>query len=116
MAAQVGIAPTPSRLTGGWTTVIRLSRKLVSAAGLAPAVTRSQAEHVAATPRAVAPAKGWRRGLGSCGDGDRVPWKHLLHRRFGGPEGTCSRQRLHPMREAQWPCASALPADNGLLR
>src|SRR6188768_1025944 len=28
--------------------------KLVSAAGIAPAVTRSQAEHVAATPRAVA--------------------------------------------------------------
>jgi hypothetical protein len=39
--------------------------KLVSAAGFAPAVTRSQAEHVAATPRAVAPANGWRRGLGS---------------------------------------------------
>ena len=48
--------------------------EMVSAAGLAPAVTRSQAEHVAATPRAVAPANGWRRGLGSCGDGDRVPW------------------------------------------
>jgi hypothetical protein len=37
--------------------------KLASAAGLAPAVTRSQAEHVAATPRAAAPANGWRRGL-----------------------------------------------------
>ena len=37
--------------------------KLVSAAGFAPAVARSQAEHVAATPRAVAPASGWRRGL-----------------------------------------------------
>lgn len=48
--------------------------KLVSTAGFAPAVTRSQAEHVAATPRAVAPANGWRRGLVSCGDGDRVPW------------------------------------------
>ena len=29
--------------------------KLVSAAGVAPAITRAQAEHVAATPRAVAP-------------------------------------------------------------
>src|SRR6185436_2622889 len=48
--------------------------KLVSAAGFAPAVTRSQAEHVAATLRTVAPANGWRRGLGSCGDEDRVPW------------------------------------------
>lgn len=47
-----------------------VSTKLVSAAGLAPAVTRSQAEHVAATLRAVAPANGWRRGLGSCGRGD----------------------------------------------
>src|SRR5437867_10329983 len=45
--------------------------KLVSAAGLAPAVTRSQAGHVAATPRAVRPgAIGAHRGLcfmGDCG-------------------------------------------------
>lgn len=74
MAAQVGFAPTPSRLTGGWTTrypteqlalpagvppaFIRLEGgylmysataallKMVSAAGLAPAVPRSQAERV----------------------------------------------------------------------
>src|SRR4051794_1381578 len=50
--------------------------KLVSAAGVAPAVTRSQAEHVAATLRAVAPANGWRRGLGSCGDGRTFSLEH----------------------------------------
>ena len=64
--------------------------KLVSAAGLAPAVTRSQAEHVAATPRAVAPANGWRRGLGSCGDGDRVPWNTY------SIEDWRTRRDLHP--------------------
>ena len=74
VAAQVGFAPTPSRLTGGWTTrypteqlalpagvppaLFRLEGgclmcsataaflKLVSAAGLAPAIPRSQAERV----------------------------------------------------------------------
>src|SRR5439155_7273536 len=34
--------------------------KLVSAAGLGPAVTRSQAGHVAATPRACSPRCVWR--------------------------------------------------------
>ncbi len=61
--------------------------KLVSAAGLAPAVTRSQAEHVAATPRAVALAKGWHRGLGSCGDGDRVPWNTYSIEDLADPKG-----------------------------
>src|SRR6185436_5651717 len=56
--------------------------KLVSAAGFAPAVTRSQAEHVAATPRAVAPASGRRRGLGSCGDGRTFSLEHSAHRRL----------------------------------
>jgi hypothetical protein len=61
--------------------------KLVSAAGVAPAVTRSQAEHVAATLRAVAPANGWRRGLGSCGDGDRVPWNTYSIGDLADPKG-----------------------------
>ena len=81
MAAQAGFAPTPFRLTGGRTTVIRLSNgaagriltcisplrrrmphilghgstQMVSAAGRAPAIARSQAEHVAPTPRADGP-------------------------------------------------------------
>ena len=63
----------------------RQQLKLVSAAGLAPAVSRSQAEHVAPTLRAVAPANGWRRGLGSCGDGDRVPWNTYSIGEFGSP-------------------------------
>jgi hypothetical protein len=76
------------------------SVEMVSAAGLAPAVTRSQAEHVASTLRAVASANGWRRGLGSCRDGALGTLAARLHRRFGGPEGTCT---LNP------------PADNGAL-
>ena len=76
MALPTGFPPASFRLEDG--RLICSSHgskfKLVSAAGFAPAVTRAQAGHVAATPRAVAPAKGWRRGLGSCGDGDRVPW------------------------------------------
>ena len=61
--------------------------EMVSAAGLAPAITRSQAEHVAATPRAVAPANGWHRGLGSCGDGDRVPWNTYSIGDLADPKG-----------------------------
>src|SRR6185295_6618329 len=38
--------------------------KLVSAAGFAPAVTRSQAGHVAATPRAVRPNRFHRQAVG----------------------------------------------------
>ena len=102
MALPAGFPPASFRLEGGClmysTTAAAL--KLVSAAGLAPAVTRSQAEHVAATPRAVAPANGWRRGLGSCGDGRTFSLEHILHRGFGGPEGTCAlvAVRKHPSR------------------
>src|SRR5262245_33869290 len=63
------------------------AKKLVSAAGLAPAITRSQAEHVAATLRAVAPANGWCRGLGSCGDRIGAPWSARLYRRLVDPKG-----------------------------
>src|SRR4051794_28784630 len=52
LAAQAGIAPAPFRVTTGWTTVIPLSSEMVSAAGLAPAMTRSQTEGVATTLRA----------------------------------------------------------------
>src|SRR5262245_21900812 len=56
---------------------------MVSAAGLAPAIARSQTEHVAATPRAGCPGGfGRRRGLGSCGD---RAFSHLVaapHRRM----------------------------------
>ena len=73
--------------------------KLVSAAGLAPAIPRFQAGHVAATPRAVAPANGWRRGLVSV----EMESAHLGERdsiEDGGPEGSCTLN---------------LPADNGAL-
>ena len=117
MAAQAGVAPAPFRLTGGRTTVIPLSieclrtattapktelrsAKLVSAGRFALPVTPSRTEHVAATPRAVAPANGGRRGLVSCGDERTLSLEYSVHRRSGGLEGTCT---LNP------------PADNGAL-
>ena len=77
--------------------------KLVSAAGLAPAVTRSQAEHVAATLRAVAPANGWRRGLGSVGMetaflGTHTPSEIWRTRRDLHPQPS-RRQRVAPLIE-----------------
>src|SRR6266545_2270852 len=66
MALPTGFPPAWFRLEDGClmcsaTTAIL---KVVSAAGFAPAVTRSQAGHVAATPRAVRPGVlGAHRGL-----------------------------------------------------
>src|SRR6185503_3357097 len=71
--------------------------KLVSATGLAPAVTRSQAEHVAATPRAVAPANGWYRGLGSCGGGNRVPWNTYSTGDLTDPKGVADNKEQTPL-------------------
>jgi hypothetical protein len=49
--------------------------KLVSAAGVAPAITPSQAEHVAATLRAVCPDDfGKCRGLGFVETEGTIPW------------------------------------------
>ena len=122
MAAQAGFAPAPFRLTGGRTTVIPLSRdpqlegralrafvglnadgltefappvahqKLVTAAGLAPAVTWSQARHVAATLRGVAPAH-WERKPGAC-----FLWRRGLAAPWGGRRVGDWRSRwdLHP--------------------
>src|SRR6185369_1037748 len=45
LAAPDGFAPAPSRLTGEWTTCYPTEQlKMVSAAGIAPAFPRSQAE------------------------------------------------------------------------
>src|SRR5947208_14542616 len=56
MALPAGLPPASFRLKAGASCVRpRQHLKLVSAAGFAPAVTRSQAGHVAATPRAVRP-------------------------------------------------------------
>ena len=128
MAAQAGLAPAPSRITTGWTTVIPLSSgaagrsctcigpfrrrvpgllrrrqqlRMVSAAGLAPAVPWSQARDVAPTPRTEAPR--WNQE----GTGDLFCSRagfSLLDRcpppGSGGPDGICTH---------------SLPADNGLL-
>src|SRR5881296_2443658 len=76
--------------------------KLVTAAGLAPAVTWSQATHVAATLRGVAPA---RLGEGAGGlvlvetrRGNSL--ETAAASEIGAPGGTCTHN---------------LPADNGLL-
>ena len=76
--------------------------KMVTAAGLAPAVTWSQARHVAATLRGVAPAY-WERKPGAfflCGD---EAWQlpgAAAASEIGALDGTCTH---------------TLPADNGLL-
>ena len=75
--------------------------KLVSATGFAPAVTRSQAEHVAATLRAVRPG-GFGKAPGTwfrVETESHVPW-NVFPLEIGGPEGSCT---LNP------------PADNGAL-
>ena len=93
--------------------------KLVSAAGVAPAITRAQTEHVAATLRAVAPANGWRRGLGSCGDGRTLSLEHSVHRRLADPKGLapsafpqttgCSAKLSY---ESKWPAEPKLARTN----
>src|SRR5205809_7542271 len=105
MALPAGFSPASVRLEGRCLTVgPRQQMKLVSAAGITPAVPWSQAKDVAATPRAGRPARLGRTG-------DFVSWgelrdPHTLNlcpaARFeiGGPEGSCT---LNP------------PADNGAL-
>src|SRR6185295_11034192 len=68
--------------------------KLVSAAGIAPAVPRFQAEHVAATPRAVRPgARGAHRGLVFMGMRD----PHTLNLVSRGKiRNWRTRRELHP--------------------
>src|SRR5438552_14412953 len=74
------------------------------AAGLAPAVPRFQAEHVAATPRAGRPGvRGAHRGL--CFMGMAGP-THLE------PE---SRGKIYKIGALDGTCTHTLPADNGLL-
>jgi hypothetical protein len=65
--------------------------KLVSAAGVAPAVTRAQTEHVAATLRAVCPGgSGGHRGLGFVGTTASIPWNCVPSKFWR------SRWGLHP--------------------
>src|SRR5207248_6700182 len=68
--------------------------KLVSAAGLAPAVTRSQAGHVAATPRAVRPGVlGAHRGLCFMGIGGLThlePVSRGKNRKLADPKGVAA--------------------------
>ena len=66
---------------------------MVSAAGLAPAVPRFQAEHVAATPRAEDPAVLYHAGTGELQDANPGEGR--------GSEGSRTL---------------SLPADSGLLR
>ena len=78
--------------------------KMVSAAGIAPAVPRLQAEHVAATPRAGRPGvRGAHRGLVFMGMRDPHTLNLSPAARFtkiGALDGTCTH---------------TLPADNGSL-
>src|SRR4051812_31367915 len=58
---------------------IRNSRKLVTTAGLAPAITWSQARHVASTLRGVAPTF-WHAGGLFLGKRPLTPWSHVRGR------------------------------------
>ena len=73
--------------------------KLVSAAGVAPAIPRSQAECVAATLRADAPS-GFKNAGVEIRDAETLGIGLAVRLEIGGPEGTCTL---------------SLPADNGLL-
>ena len=73
--------------------------KLVSAAGLAPAIARSQAEHVAPTLRAVCPGE-WLAPGSCCVEMESMQLGGVIPSEDGGPEGSCT---LNP------------PADNGAL-
>ena len=65
--------------------------KMVSAAGVAPAITPSQAEHVAATLRAVCPGRsGGHRGLGFVETAASIPWNHVPSKFWR------TRRDLHP--------------------
>src|SRR5947207_15018627 len=95
MALPTGFPPASFRLEDGClmcsaTTAIL---KVVSAAGFAPAVTRSQAGHVAATPRAGGPGVlGAHRGvcfLGNAGPTHLEPVSRGEIRKLADPE-------LHP--------------------
>ena len=95
--------------------------KLVSAAGFAPAVTRSQAGHVAATPRAVRPGVlGAHRGL--CFMEIAGP-THLEPVSRGKNRNWRTRRELHPqpsrrqrvaplieLRVQKWPAIRSPPA------
>ena len=77
---------------------------MVSAAGIAPAITRAQAGGVATTPRAVCPDRSRVTGRAmDCGDqnlGNGPTGKILKFLEIGAPDGICTH---------------TLPADNGLL-
>src|SRR5437867_5513278 len=103
MALPAGLPPASFRLEGGCSCVRpRQHLKLVSAAGFAPAVTRSQAGHVAATPRAVRPGVlGAHRGLCFMGIAGLT---HLE---------PVSRGEIRKLADPWWPCASTFPQTTG---
>ena len=74
--------------------------KLVSAAGFAPAITRFQAEHVGCYTTRCCPGQWLAPGAWFLWTWRPRSLEHLLHRGFGGPEGTYTL---------------SLPADNGAL-
>src|SRR5216117_977792 len=93
MALPTGFPPAWFRLEDGClmcsaTTAIL---KMVSAAGFAPAVTRSQAGHVAATPRAVRPGVlGAHQGLcfmGNAGPAHLEPVSRGKKRKLADSKG-----------------------------
>src|SRR6266480_6559512 len=123
MALPAGVPPASFRLEGGrlMYSATAANLKLVSAAGLAPAVPRFQAEHVAATPRAVRPGvRGAHRGL--CFMGMAGPTHLEPESRGKIYKNWRSRWDLHPHSsrrqrvaflfsyESKWPASRSWPA------
>ena len=101
MVLPAGLSPASFRLEDGCLIFrLRQQLKLVSAAGIAPAIPRFQAEHVAATPRAEDPERlNGCVGVEMC-DAETLGISLAARCEIGGPGGSCT---LNP------------PADNGAL-
>ncbi len=102
MAAQVGFAPTPARLTNGWTTVIRLSTQKWSARqelhlrSPGPRPGMLMLHHARLPPTIRVRSRGWL-----------ITDFALLGVRFRGKD--CQNGA------SDGNCTHILPADNGLL-
>ena len=95
MALPAGFSPASFRLEDGCLIFRpRQQLKLVSAAGIAPAIPRFQAEHVAATPRAENPER-----LNGCvgvemRDAETLGFSLAVSFEIGGLEGSCTRMAV----------------------
>jgi hypothetical protein len=121
MALPTGFPPASFRLEDGclMCSATATILKMVSAAGFAPAVTRFQAGHVAATSRAGRPGVlGAQRGLrfmGSAGPAHLEPVSRGEIRKLADPKGVAPlvAVRKHPSRRQRVALLIELRVRNG---